>query len=311
MEPVIRIEQLEKRFGQVTALEDLSLDVAPGDTHFLLGPNGSGKTTLLRLLAGGLRPTDGSLQVLGEDPYRAPDRIAARTGIAFEDHYLPTWAAASAFLRFSASVRGASAASVEGAADTFDLKSYWNRPMEGYSAGMRKRVALAQAWLGDPPLLILDEPFSNLDPEGRRLVARLLQERSREGRTTLVASHLAEAGTTPSHLEVLVNGRLEAHGPLEELADRYVARGLDLSAADPAGAVRALLARGVRPVTADEGRVHIEGDAETIERALTTLKEASVAAEVEGETFDLWAIYTAVLFGRRGDASPSNLAPNP
>ncbi len=295
MEPVVEFENVEKRFRGVIALSGLHMSISRGDTLFLLGPNGSGKTTLLRLLAGILRPTNGRIRVLGSDPYREPDRISPYLGIAFEDHHLSPWATAANELRFAARVREIPARAVSHVADAFGLEPYWDRPLETYSAGMRKRVVLAQAWLGQPDVLILDEPFSNLDPEGRRLLAALLLERTRGGLTTLVASHLAEAGTTPSHVALLLDGRLEAYGRVEELANRYVARVLSLSVPEPAQAVRVLLSAGVGPVTAEEGRVVVRGDVEAIELALATLRAESIPAEATSETYDLWAIYTAAL----------------
>ncbi len=295
MEPVVEFEKVEKRFRQVIALSDLHLSISRGSTLFLMGPNGSGKTTLLRLLTGILRPTNGRIRVLGKDPYREPDRLSPYVGVAFEDHHLSPWATAASELRFAAGVRDIPERAVSEVAEAFGLEPFWDRPMETYSAGMRKRVVLAQAWLGPPDILILDEPFSNLDPEGRRLLVALLRERTQGGVTTLVASHLAEAGTTPSHVALLLDGRLAVHGRVEELADRYVARALSLSVPEPDQAVRVLLKAGVGPVTAEEGRVVVRGDAETIELALATLDAASIPAEATPETYDLWAIYTAAM----------------
>ncbi len=298
MGPVVQLEEVERRFRQVVALRSLTLRVSSGDTYFLLGPNGSGKSTMLKLVTGVLRPTDGEVRVFDVDPYRHPDRISSSVGVAFEDHHLSRWATASGHLRFAARVRGLPAKVVDEVVDAFGLGPFWLRPTETYSAGMRKRVVLAQAWLGQPDLLVLDEPFSNLDAEGRRLLVALLRERTEGGQTTLVASHLAEPGITPTHIAFLLDGRLEAHGRVEDLADSYVARDLDLSVSDPSEAIRVLLSAGIRPLTVDEGRVVVRGDAEAIEMALATLRRESILAKPIGETYDLWAIYAAVLAGR-------------
>lgn len=299
MDPAVQVEGVNKQFGEIIALESLDLSVATGDTFFFLGPNGSGKTTLIRLLTGGLRPTRGRIRVLGVDPYRHPDRIATRLGVAFEDHYLASWATASAYLRFAARARDLEKSTVSEAAKVFGLETYWDRPMGTYSAGMQKRVVLAQAWMGRPSLLILDEPFTNLDPEGRHLLSDLLTQRTEAGLTTLVASHLAEVGITPTHLSVLLNGRLQALGRLDELADRYASGAMDLSVRDPAMAVQALLAAGVGPITAEGGHVVVRGDSDAFAKAVSALSSAGIPVEPGRVHYDLWAIYRAVLSGRQ------------
>lgn len=294
----VRVQALDKRFRQVVALEDVSLEVPAGASYFLLGPNGSGKTTLLRLLAGVLRPTAGAVRVLGVDPYRHPERVAPRVGIAYEDHHLPTWASGRDYLRFAARSRGFGGDAVREAGETFELSGYWRREMGTYSAGMRKRVMLAQAWLGDPELLLLDEPFSNLDPQGRWFLARRLRDRAAQGGTTLVATHLAETLAPPTHLACLINGTLEAEGPIGTLADRYAARSLAFAVSDPGAAVAALLERGLAAVTAAGDRLVVKGDAAALATAAAALAEAGIATTPGAESYDVWAIYRSILSGR-------------
>lgn len=294
---VVQIEGLTKRFKNVAALEEVSFTLPRGSGFFLLGPNGSGKTTLLRLLTGVQRPTDGTVHVLGEDPYRRPDRLARWIGVAYENHHLPPWASARAYLRFAALTRGLPEDTIDTAGALFQLRGYWDREMGTYSAGMRKRVTLAQAWLGDPQLLLLDEPFSSLDPEGRRLLAGLLRARQADGLTTLVATHLAETMAPPTHLALLLNGVLEAIGPIGSLADRYGARATALSVPDVAEAMRVLLAAGARSLTAGEDRVVVQGDSDVVSQAVDALGAAGMPAEVTEETFDIWAIFRQVLAG--------------
>ncbi|MEE9173968.1 MAG: ABC transporter ATP-binding protein [Thermoplasmata archaeon] len=292
------MKELDKRFRQVVALGDLSLQVPTGASYFLLGPNGSGKTTLVRLLAGVLRPTHGDVRVLGEDPYRHPEHLARRVGIAYEDHHLPGWASARDYLRFAARSRGFDGDIVDETAEAFELTTYWLREMGTYSAGMRKRVMLAQAWLGDPDLLLLDEPFSNLDPQGRWFLARQLRDRASTGRTTIVATHLAETLAPPTHLGFLVNGTLEAAGPIGDLADRYAARSVPFAVPDPGEGVRILLKKGIAAVTALGDRIVVKGDSEAVGMATAALQEAGIATEPGEESCDIWAIYRSVLGGR-------------
>jgi ABC-2 type transport system ATP-binding protein len=299
---LIRVEGLGKRFRNVEALASVSLSVPSGSLFLLLGPNGSGKTTFVNLLTGVLRATRGTVRVLGEDPYWAPHLLASRVGVAYEDHRLPPWATAEQYLRFAARARGHHDGAWEAAGRAFGIDKYWKREMGTYSAGMRKRVALAQAWLGNPELLLLDEPFSNLDAGGRLLVADLLHTRSSEGRTTLLATHLAESEAPPTHLAFLLNGRLAVSGSLEELAERYGARSTTFPFESPIEGARLLLAAGVKEVTVADGRLRVRGDRREIETAAEALKGAGLTSEPSEESYDIWSIYRSVLKERSPDS---------
>ncbi len=303
MTAAISVRALTKAFGQVIALEEISFDIPLGATHFLLGPNGSGKTTLIRVMSGVLRPTSGSVRVLGESPYQHPERLSRDVGIAYEDHFLPPWASAEDYLDFAAKMRGIGEDAVWDAAEVFGLTDYWEREMGTYSAGMRKRVILAQAWLGDPHLLILDEPFSSLDQESRILLTELLEARSSTGKTTFVATHLAETVTPPTHLACLVNGRLEAGGPIESLSDRYVARTVAFEVPDPSVAVRVLLERGIEIAAATPRSVVLRGDTAHMASAREVLEEAGIPVKAVEESYDIWMIYRSVLTASRGEMS--------
>ncbi len=298
LEPAVAFKGLGKSFRNVVALENVTLSVPYDATYLFLGPNGSGKTTLIRLLAGVLRPTNGVVRVLGEDPYRNPERLAQKVGIAYENHHLPPWATARTYLRFAAHAKGLGDEAVDSSAEQFGLREFWNREMGTYSAGMGKRVMLAQAWLGDPRLLILDEPFSNLDPEGRRMLADLLSSRAAQGATTLVATHLAEPSTTPTHVACLLNGHLEAGGPIGELSERYGALTVTLAVPDPAAAVRLLYEQGIRSVTISEDGLAVRGSNATVKAAKDALQAEGIKSGVASASYDIWAIYRAVLLGR-------------
>ncbi len=295
--PVV-LENLRKAFGRVVALEDLTLDVPPGATYFILGPNGSGKTTLVNLLTGILRPTDGQVRVFGSDPYRRPYETAQRLSVAYENHHLPSWASAKVYLRFITRIRKLGEEEADQASRDFELLDYWERDMGTYSAGMRKRVMLAQAWMGTPDLLVLDEPFSNLDPQGRWLLARLLRKRASAGRTTIVATHLAETLAPPTHLACLLSGRLEEDGPIGDLADRYDARSVEFTVSDPAKGVQLLLERGSGTVSASGDRVSVRGTSDIISAAEEILRDADLSPSRVKEEYDIWAIYRALLTHR-------------
>lgn len=304
MGPAVSVEGLGKTFRKIVALEDVTLTVPAASTYLLLGPNGSGKTTLIRLLAGTLRPTSGTVEVLGIDPYRHSNQIARDVGIAYESHHLPPWASARRYLEFAADVKHLADGAVASAGERFGLRSYWDREMGTYSSGMRKRVMLAQSWLGDPKLLVLDEPFSNIDPEGRRLLANLFASRSKEGLTTIVATHLAEAGTAPTHLACLLNGHLEADGPIRELAERYDARTVVVNVPDRVAAARLLLSKGIQSITVGPDGVAVRGDDATTRAAMDALGAGGIDASAIKETYDIWAIYRAVLLAEENLNAP-------
>lgn len=311
MVAAVRVNDLGKAFRQVVALEDISLDVPVGSSFFLLGPNGSGKTTLIRILAGILRPSHGEVRVLEVDPYRHPEELARDVGIAYEKHALPAWASARDYLQFAARSRGLDESSVAEAAQIFEITEYWSRDMGTYSAGMQKRVTLAQAWLENPELLILDEPFSNLDPPGRMLLSELLKARGANGSTTLTATHLAETRTPSTHLAFIVDGVIEAIGPIGELADRYTARSVVLAISKPAEGVRLLLDKGIVSVTAGSDRLVVHGDSSVIDAAINVLESEGHSGMPLEESYDIWGIYRSILSGRPVGSSEEGSPANP
>jgi len=297
-EPVALVTAAAKSFGSVTALLDVSLEISAGSIHLLLGPNGSGKSTLIRLLTGVLRPTKGTVRVLATDPYRHPERLARGVGIAYENHSLPSWSSADRFLRFAAKAKGLPEKAIDDVGEQFGIREYWDRDIGTYSSGMRKRVSLAQAWLGDPPLIIMDEPFSNLDPEGRRLLAKLLGARALDGATTVIATHLAEPDFLPTHLSCLLDGRVVVDGPIRSLAERYDAWTVTLAVPDPVEAIRRLFAQGLRAVAIAGDGLALRGNAAIVASAREILRGEGIDVRVVGESFDIWGIYRAILMGR-------------
>lgn len=212
----IEISGLTKRFGQVTAVEDLSFTVAPGRVTGFLGPNGAGKTTTLRALLGLVRPTEGSATFAGRR-YRDLKRPLETVGAALDAAFHPGRTARN-HLRVMASAGGIRSNRVGPVLEQVGLAEYADRRVGGYSMGMRQRLALATTLLGDPRVLVLDEPINGLDPEGIKWIRGFLQGLAREGRTVLVSSHLlSEVQQSVDDVVIISRGRLVKAGPLSSL----------------------------------------------------------------------------------------------
>ncbi|MDX1648805.1 MAG: ABC transporter ATP-binding protein [Myxococcota bacterium] len=220
----IEARGLGRRFGDHVALADLDLDVEPGEAFGLLGANGAGKTTFIRLVTGFLLPSSGSLHVDGLSPTRDAQAVRARLGFVAETSRLYPDLRVRAFLRFAAGARGLSGSArrraVEEAVGRFRLEEVVRRPVGHLSKGYQQRVSLAQAFLTDPPLVIVDEPTSGLDPVQQEEVRSVLHG-LRGRRTLLLCTHdLAEARALADRVAVLHRGRLVTVGPTEEVLGR-------------------------------------------------------------------------------------------
>jgi ABC-2 type transport system ATP-binding protein len=217
MAAILNAIELTKRYGDVTAVDTLSFELAAGTVTGFLGPNGAGKTTTLRLLLGLARPTSGRALVFGR-PYAELRRPATRVGAVLEAADFHPGRSGLDHLRVLAEVAGAPARRVEDVLARVDLAGAARRRAATYSLGMRQRLGLAGALLGDPELLILDEPANGLDPAGVRWLRDFLRGFAAEGRTVLVSSHhLAEIAQTVDRALIIDRGRLVADAPLSEL----------------------------------------------------------------------------------------------
>ncbi len=213
----IEIRGLSKRFGAVDAVSDLTFTVEPGVVTGFLGPNGAGKTTTLRMLLGLVRPSAGTATI-GGTSYRDLDRPLATVGTALEAASFHPGRSARNHLAVYAAAAGIPAARVGAVLDLVGLGQYGDRRVGGYSLGMRQRLGLALALLGDPQVLVLDEPVNGLDPEGIRWIRTFLRDLAAEGRTVLVSSHLlSEVQQTVDRLVVISKGRLVYEGGLSGL----------------------------------------------------------------------------------------------
>ncbi len=225
--PVIHVQGLEKRFGSKTVLKDVSFDVQEGTFFGCFGPNGAGKSTLLRILTGQIQQSSGQATVLGIDCRTQGIEVKKVIGIVPEVESPPSYLTASEFLFFSGKVRqvGDLEKKVERWIDFFDLKEAEGTLCRDLSKGMRQKVMLASAFIHEPRLLFLDEPFINLDPIYQRKLREYLLGLRDEGRTIFMNSHILEiAQRLCQEVIVLHRGRLVAQEQLDSLR----ARGEDL-----------------------------------------------------------------------------------
>lgn len=212
----IEITGLTKRFGPVTAVDDLSFTVEPGRVTGFLGPNGAGKTTTLRVLLGLVRATAGTATFAGT-PYRDLPRPLETVGAALDANFHPG-RTAKHHLSVYAATTGISTARVPAVLAQVGLSEFAGRRVGGFSLGMRQRLSLAYTLLGDPGVLVLDEPINGLDPEGIKWIRGFLRSLAREGRTVLVSSHLlSEVQQSVDDVVIITRGRLVKAGPLSSL----------------------------------------------------------------------------------------------
>jgi ABC-2 type transport system ATP-binding protein len=270
---VIDVEHLTKRFGKVLAVDDVSFSIQPGTITGFLGPNGAGKTTTLRMLVGLVRPTRGTARVLG-GPYRDLARPWTRVGALLDASGFHPGRSGRNALRVVARASGIAETRVEEVLETVELTGAAKRAVKGYSSGMRQRLALACVLLGDPEVLLLDEPGNGLDPEGMRWLRTFLRQRTAEGKTVLVSSHvLSEVEQTVDEVLIISKGKLLAQGPIGELAagagavvrcrtpqaerleQLLLERGVAVNRLDAALAIRGPSAADVGQVALDHGIV--------------------------------------------------------
>jgi ABC-2 type transport system ATP-binding protein len=254
----VEIRDLSKRFGGFAAVEQLSFEIEAGRVTGFLGPNGAGKSTTLRALLGLVRPSSGSATFAGQR-YDELERPAARVGAVLEDASFHPGRSARDHLRILAATGVHPAGRVDEALSAVGLGGAADRRVKGYSMGMRQRLAIAAALLGDPQVLILDEPTNGLDPPGITWLRGLLREQADRGRAVLVSSHvLAEVAQSVDDVVVIAEGQLRAHGTLEQVLGGDEGPATEVRAQDPVRLSGALERRG-HLVERDGDLLHVWG----------------------------------------------------
>jgi ABC-2 type transport system ATP-binding protein len=264
---IVSVDSLTKRYGGATVVDDLSFEVQPGRVAGFLGPNGAGKTTTLRMLLGLVHPSAGSATFDGLR-YEELSHPSAQVGAVLEDASFHPGRTGRNHLRVLAAAGRHRPERVDELLERVGLAAARDRRVKTYSLGMRQRLAIAAALLGDPEVLVLDEPANGLDPPGIRWMRDLLRAEAARGRAVLVSSHLlSEVAQSVDDLVVIAGGRLRASGPLERVLGGTSAPVTRVRAAELerlAGLLRArrvevdlngsgvLLARGAEPAVVGE-----------------------------------------------------------
>jgi ABC-2 type transport system ATP-binding protein len=288
---ILTADHLSKWYGQVIGLNDVTVSVPAGITG-LLGPNGAGKSTFMKLITGQLRPSKGTVTVLGEPIWGNP-RLFFRIGFcpeqdAFYDRMTGLeWV--TALVRLNGLGEKESRDAAERALATVDLIDAANKRIGAYSKGMRQRVKLAQALVHDPELLILDEPLGGMDPLGRRKTMRLIRDWARQGKSILVSSHiLHEIESMTTNILLINNGRILAEGNVHQIRDLIDTHPhtVYIRADNPRGLAREFLARAdVISLRFEPGAVVVEtGQPDAFYTALTELVASGACGAVEEVT---------------------------
>ncbi|UPV75992.1 ABC transporter ATP-binding protein [Halorussus limi] len=297
---VIEIDELTKQFGGVTAVDGLSLSVEEGEVFGFLGPNGAGKSTTINAMLDFTKPSSGEIRVFGRDANRESVAVRERAGLLLEGY--------GAYPRLTGREHVEHAIDTKDADDDPDalldrvgLREAADRRAGGYSKGMRQRMALAVALVGDPDLLVLDEPSTGLDPNGARTLREVVTEEANRGATVFFSSHILEqVDAVADRIGILLDGSLAAVGEVGEL-QRELGAGATLSVWVSAVSDELLAGlreiAGVSEVRERHGRIEIacDGGGETKLRALNAIADAGVFEDFEvrdASLSDVFSKYT-------------------
>jgi ABC-2 type transport system ATP-binding protein len=262
---MIAVDHLTKRYGSQLAVDDISFRCEPGTVTGFLGPNGAGKSTTLRMICGLTPPTAGAATVL-DRPYRKLDNPGRRVGVLLDASAQHSGRTGREVLAVSAAVLGVAPSRVGELLDLVGLSKAAARKRVGaYSLGMRQRLGIAHALLGDPGVLILDEPANGLDPEGIYWMRGLLRDFADRAGTVLLSSHLlGEVEALADQIVMISGGKIIAHGPKHEL---LAASGVIVRALDAAALHETLAAAGLTATPGADGALLVEAEAEAVGRA--------------------------------------------
>jgi Cu-processing system ATP-binding protein len=301
----VEISHVSKRYGKIEAVRDVSLDLGAGEITALVGHNGAGKTTLLKLMLGLAHPSGGSVRVLGDDPAAGEFEARRRVGFLPENVSFNTALTGREILSFYVRLKREPVGKSLGLLEQVGLGGASRRRVATYSKGMRQRLGLAQALIGEPEVLLLDEPTTGLDPALRLSFYEIVQALRDRGATVILSSHaLAELGERADRLVIMSNGLVVAQGSLDEL--RRIAKlpaKIRLTLAAEAAPVESWLGPGESCHRLNGHVVEIDADPERKIELLHRATEARTAVtdvEITPPTLDELYAY----FLRQGEAAP-------
>jgi ABC-2 type transport system ATP-binding protein len=256
---MIEARGLTKRFGSTLAVDDLSFDVLPGRVTGFLGPNGAGKSTTMRMILGLDHPTSGAARVLGK-PYAQHRRPLHEVGAVLESRAVHGGRSAFNHLLCLAQSNGIGRRRVDEVLELVGLAGVRGRRAKGFSLGMSQRLGLAAALLGDPQVVLCDEPVNGLDPEGIRWIRTMLRDLAAEGRTVFVSSHLmSEMALTADHVIVVGRGRLIADASVADIVAQSASGHVLVRTPDPDRLDGLIRAAGGSLSERDDGAIEVSG----------------------------------------------------
>ena len=283
---MIEVRGLTKRYGETVAVDDLTFEVRPGVVTGFLGPNGAGKSTTMRIVLGLDRPTAGEALIDGR-PYRSLGQPLRHVGALLEADAMHPSRSARNHLRVAARSNGIPMSRVDEILERVGLAPVAGRRVKGYSLGMRQRLGIAAALLGDPAVVLLDEPANGLDVDGVRWVRHLVRELAAEGRTVLVSSHLlSEMQLTADHLLVIGRGRLIADASTSDVLIADGGQTVRVRTSDPDELARVLHGWAAALERLDDGALLVTG--------LTTEEIGSAARDAHLVVHELTAVASSL-----------------
>jgi len=256
---MIEAQGLTKRYGDKTAVDDITFTIPPGSVTGFLGPNGAGKSTTMRMIMGLDRPTHGTVTVNGK-PYAKHRSPLSEVGALLDAKAVHPGRSARSHLRTMAATHGISTRRVDEVIDMTGLSTVATKRVGAFSLGMGQRLGIASAMLGDPRTLILDEPVNGLDPEGVLWVRHLVRQLAAEGRTVFLSSHLmSEMAQTADQLLVIGRGTILTAGPVQEVIDSVSGTSVRVRSPQVAELERLVVGVGVTVTSPEAGTIDLRG----------------------------------------------------
>jgi len=273
---VVKTFNLTKRFGNLVAVDDLSLEVYKGEVFGFLGPNGAGKTTTIRMLVGLLKPNAGRAEIFGHDTQKSLQQILRRTGVLVETPGFYPYLSGRDNLKILSRTSGIKENRIEEVLKIAGLSSRAGDKFKSYSQGMKQRLGIASALLNDPDLFILDEPTIGLDPKGMREMREFIRGLGDKGKTVFLSSHLLyEVEQICDRVAILKEGKVIAQGKVDELLKR--GRFLQLKVPEPAQAIEILSkVDWIKSITREGDLVFVEALSQDASKVTAILAEKQI-----------------------------------